>query len=117
MLIDRSQLEQVLMNIIINARDAMREGGTLTVSSSTRVVSDREARRTACPPGTLWKSVADTGNGIPQEVRERIFEPFFTTKQGKGTGMGLATVYGIVEGAAGWVDFDSTEGSGTTFRE
>lgn len=116
---DLGQLEQVLINLALNARDAMPQGGKLTIGTSSFETSvpssdpDREP-----PPGTyvqLW--VEDTGNGISDEVRQRIFEPFFTTKGvGKGSGLGLATVYGIIRQAGGYVSFDSEPGKGTTFR-
>jgi PAS domain S-box-containing protein len=116
-LIDRGQLEQVAMNLIINASDAMHGGGTLTVAARARSLSHADASRHGVRPGRYVElSVADTGVGIPPDVRERIFEPFFTTKGDRGTGMGLATVYGIVEGAGGWIDVESEVGTGTTFR-
>jgi PAS domain S-box-containing protein len=114
---DPAQLEQILMNLILNARDAMAQGGTLTVSSQARAVSASESQRHGVPSGDdVRVSVTDTGDGIPADVRGRIFEPFFTTKSDKGTGMGLATVYGIIEQAGGWIDVDSAIGVGTTFQ-
>jgi CheY-like chemotaxis protein len=102
---DATLLQQVLMNLCLNARDAMPEGGILTV----RTERDRERRE-------VLMQVSDTGGGIPPEFRERIFEPFFTTKEvGKGTGLGLATVYTIVEQHDGRIDVDSEVGAGTTF--
>jgi signal transduction histidine kinase/ActR/RegA family two-component response regulator len=102
-LADRSQLEQVIINLVVNARDAMPRGGTLTI----------RVRRT--PEGIVFVT-KDDGMGIPEHVRERIFEPFFTTKeQGKGTGLGLATVYGIVQQSGGRIDVESDVGVGTTF--
>ncbi|HEX4613364.1 MAG TPA: ATP-binding protein [Urbifossiella sp.] len=107
--IDRGQFEQVVMNLAVNAKDAMPAGGTLTIATATN--PDGGAVRTA------RVSVSDTGVGIPPDVREKIFEPFFTTKAvGKGTGLGLATVYGIVNQAGGRVAVDSVVGAGTTFR-
>jgi signal transduction histidine kinase len=107
-LADQGQLEQVLMNLAINARDAMPSGGVLTIAAAaTSVHGD------ACAEVT----VSDNGVGIPEHLRERIFEPFFTTKEpGKGTGLGLSTVYGIVTQSGGRIEVDSTEGIGTTFR-
>ncbi len=102
---DRGLIDQVLMNLLINGRDAMPDGGTLTVA--TRL--DEEERVTL--------EVSDTGHGMPADVRARIFEPFFTTKDpGKGTGLGLATVYTIVNQAGGTIEVESREGRGTTFR-
>jgi PAS domain S-box-containing protein len=116
-LMDRAQLEQVAMNLIINASDAMHDGGTLTIAGRARSMSEADALRQGVRPGEYVQlSVTDTGVGIPPEVRERIFEPFFTTKKDKGTGMGLATVYGIVDGAGGWIDVDTAPGRGTTFH-
>jgi two-component system cell cycle sensor histidine kinase/response regulator CckA len=108
---DRGQLEQVIMNLAVNARDAMPTGGTLTL-----------ATRRVDPPSLGEDPIArlivsDTGIGMTDEVKARIFEPFFTTKgPDKGTGLGLATVYGIVEQAGGHIEVDSTPGKGTTFR-
>jgi hypothetical protein len=116
-MMDRTELEQVLMNLIINAADAMGSGGTLTVTTQTHPLSVDEAARHGVPAREDVRiMIADTGAGIPPEVRERIFEPFFTTKTDKGTGMGLATVYGIVDQAGGWIDLDTAIGVGTTFQ-
>jgi two-component system cell cycle sensor histidine kinase/response regulator CckA len=109
---DRSQLEQVLMNLAINARDAMPEGGTLTIAATNVELED------GAVPGVDGEAVrlvvSDTGVGMPEEVLERAFEPFFSTKPaGEGTGLGLATVYGIVRGAGGQVDLRSGHGTGT----
>jgi PAS domain S-box-containing protein len=115
-LMDRAQLEQVLMNLIINASDAMRGGGTLKLATRARGASDRQVGTPGVPTGDYVEvSVSDTGVGMPSEVRERIFEPFFTTKPDEGTGMGLATVYDIVEQAGGWIEVESQPGVGTTF--
>jgi PAS domain S-box-containing protein len=100
---DRSQLEQVLMNLAVNARDAMPHGGKLSI-------------RTGASGDQVVLGVADTGTGMPPDVVSRIFEPFFTTKEmGKGTGLGLSTVYGIVKGAGGEVSVESDVGTGTVF--
>ena len=116
-MMDRTALEQILMNLIINASDAMAAGGTLTLATHTHVVSASESTVHRVPVGDDVRiTVADTGTGIPPAVLERIFEPFFTTKLEKGTGMGLASVYGIVEQAGGWIDVDSAIGVGTTFQ-
>jgi PAS domain S-box-containing protein len=115
-LIDRTQLEQILMNLILNARDAMPGGGTLTIASRTSSLSADEAGRRGVPAGDYVELLlSDTGVGMAPEVRERIFEPFFTTKKDRGTGMGLATVYGIIDQAGGWIDVESAPGHGTTF--
>jgi two-component system cell cycle sensor histidine kinase/response regulator CckA len=115
---DASNLEQVIMNLAVNARDAMLEAGTLTLSTAVvevdeeRVRHNREARRGRF----VCLSVADTGCGMDNATLRRIFEPFFTTKSvGKGTGMGLAMVYGILKQHGGWVEVHSQVGHGTTF--
>jgi two-component system, cell cycle sensor histidine kinase and response regulator CckA len=103
---DRGQIEQVLMNLAINAKDAMPDGGLLTISTAEVTGQGRFARLT----------IADTGCGMTDEVKRHLFEPFFTTKDvGKGTGLGLATVYGIVEQAGGAIEVESAPGAGTTF--
>jgi two-component sensor histidine kinase len=113
---DAGQLEQVLLNLASNARDAMPTGGTLRIA--TQLVAAEQAPANDLPPDQAWIliSVSDTGVGMPPEVRERIFEPFFTTKErGKGTGLGLALAYAMIEQAGGVVRVDSTLGAGTTF--
>lgn len=113
------RLEQVLVNLAVNAKDAMPDGGTFTISTNQVSFSAEEARaRPRHRPGHYVElKVHDTGNGISAAVRERIFERFFTTKPaGQGTGLGLWTVYGIVKDAGGIIDVDSHEGQGTTFR-
>jgi PAS domain S-box-containing protein len=117
---DRGQLEQVLMNLVVNARDAMPTGGVLRISTDEVVVTADAAERSPGPaqPGSyVCLSVSDTGTGIPEAVLARVFEPFFTTKEvGKGTGLGLSTVYGIVQQSGGRVTVESRVGGGSTFR-
>jgi PAS domain S-box-containing protein len=115
---DPNQMAQVLMNLGINARDAVPEGGALTIRTSNRTVSAQEALSLpGLEPGDyVVLSVTDTGSGIPEHVRPHVFEPFFTTKQpGQGTGLGLATVYGIVKQSGGGIYVESEERQGTTF--
>ncbi|RPI03654.1 MAG: PAS domain S-box protein [Ignavibacteriae bacterium] len=115
---DETQLRQVLVNLIANAKDAMPEGGRLTVTLSTETVNKTMAETIpSALEGTfaVW-SIADTGTGIPSEQLEKIFEPFFTTKEiTKGTGLGLSIVAGIVKGHKGFMSVQSTVGKGTTF--
>jgi PAS domain S-box-containing protein len=115
---DAGSMNQVLMNLCLNARDAMPEGGRLTVETANAVVDEDYARRhlPARAGEFVRLRVADTGEGIPPEVLPRIFEPFFTTKgPGKGTGLGLAMVFGIVQQHHGWIDCASEVGQGTRF--
>jgi len=115
---DAGQMQQVLMNLCLNARDAMPQGGQLLVRTKQLVLSAEDARRhVAARPGKFIRlDVCDTGHGIPPEIRSRIFEPFFTTKEpGRGSGLGLATVYGIVNEHRGWIELESEVGKGTTF--
>jgi two-component system, cell cycle sensor histidine kinase and response regulator CckA len=118
-LADRGQLEQVIVNLAVNARDAMPDGGTLTIETR-RVSSDDEPAAARCSKQTPYYAlivVRDTGSGIDDATRRQMFDPFFTTKEiGHGTGLGLATVHGIVEQAGGTIVVDSVLGSGTTFR-
>jgi two-component system cell cycle sensor histidine kinase/response regulator CckA len=115
---DPGQIEQVLMNLAANARDAMPDGGRLTIATANRTIPAAAVHpRPGLPPGAYAiVAVSDTGEGMPEEVQRHIFEPFFTTKeQGKGTGLGLATVYGIVKQSGGGIYVDSVVGAGTTF--
>ncbi len=114
---DAGQLEQVIMNLVVNAKDSMPEGGRLTLQSSDVTVRQNFREHRFIQPGRYAViSVADTGHGMDKETKSRIFEPFFTTKEkGKGTGLGLSTVYGIVKQSNGYVFAESEVGAGTTF--
>ena len=113
---DPSQLENVVLNLAVNARDAMAGGGTLTIATSQHRVEGEEAERYGVAPGEFLRlCVADTGAGMPPDVVRRAFEPFFTTKAvGKGTGLGLSQVFGFVRQSGGHVRIDSTPGEGTS---
>lgn len=116
---DAGMMEQVLMNLVVNARDAMPDGGRITIRTSAVTLDSEAARENANrrPGEFLCLCVADTGTGMDADILKRIFDPFFTTKeQGKGTGLGLATVDGIVAQHKGWIEVESTIGKGTTFR-
>jgi nitrogen-specific signal transduction histidine kinase/ActR/RegA family two-component response regulator len=116
---DAGMLDQVAMNLAVNARDAMPEGGTLRISTSEKVVDEagKVEHPDAIPGRYVCLSVSDTGCGIAPEVLPRIFEPFFTTKDaGKGTGLGLATVFGIVKQHHGWLTVDTELRKGSTFK-
>lgn len=116
---DAGQLEQVFMNLAVNARDAMPDGGRLSIATEECNLSDRRAVEAGLHGNgsCVRVSVSDTGLGMSPEVKSRIFEPFFTTKgPGKGTGLGLATVYGMVQQAGGAILVESEPGAGTTFH-
>ncbi|HWL66025.1 MAG TPA: ATP-binding protein [Actinomycetota bacterium] len=116
---DPGQIEQVLMNLAVNARDAMPGGGMLLIETCPIRLDDAAASRFVDLPAGNYVSlrVMDTGSGMPPEVVRKAFDPFFTTKpEGQGTGLGLATVYGIVKGVSGHLTIDSVEGAGTTFE-
>ncbi|MGB7377818.1 MAG: ATP-binding protein, partial [Rivularia sp. (in: cyanobacteria)] len=116
---DSTQLHQVLLNLCLNARDAMSNGGKLTISTDNIVIDNNYAgmHLDAKVGSYVVISVSDTGIGIPQELLDRIFEPFFTTKEfGKGTGLGLSTVIGIIKGHNGFINVSSTVSKGTEFE-
>jgi PAS domain S-box-containing protein len=116
---DPAQIEQAVMNLAINAADAMPDGGRLIIQSQNVVVDESNARlHVGTPPGNyVLLTVSDTGCGMDKEILDHIFEPFFTTKGiGKGTGLGLASVYGIVKGHGGYIHCQSRAGQGTTFK-
>jgi two-component system cell cycle sensor histidine kinase/response regulator CckA len=116
---DRRQLDQVIMNLVVNARDAMPEGGIIRIDTQDmRLAEDRHRGRVTLPAGRYAViRVRDDGVGIPEDRLEKIFEPFYTTKRpGEGTGLGLSTVYGIVKQSAGYVFVDSTPGLGSSFE-
>ena len=117
--VDPGQMEQVLVNMAINARDAMPGGGALSIDTRNRVVDEREAAGLPglAPGDFVVLSLSDSGSGMSADVVERIFEPFFTTKpMGSGTGLGLAICYGVIKEAGGFIAVESVVGEGTTFR-
>jgi two-component system cell cycle sensor histidine kinase/response regulator CckA len=116
---DRRKLEQVVMNLVVNARDAMPDGGTIRIESEALTLRDDLLRDRAVVPAGDYAviRVADTGCGIPEDRLQKIFEPFYTTKKtGEGTGLGLSTAYGIVKQTGGFIFVDSTEGEGSIFQ-
>jgi nitrogen-specific signal transduction histidine kinase len=116
---DRSQIEQVIVNLVVNARDAMPKGGSLTIETGSLYLDAAAAREhIGLQPGPhVMLSITDTGTGVDPETLSHIFEPFFTTKEvGQGTGLGLAIVYGVVRQNAGAITVTSTVGRGTSFR-
>jgi PAS domain S-box-containing protein len=116
-LVDAGQMEQVIVNLAVNARDAMPNGGTLTIETAEVLVPDPPPENSPVAAGRYAVlRICDTGTGIKPEIQPRIFEPFFTTKEtGRGTGLGLSTVYGIVKQSGGEITFASAPGSGTVF--
>ncbi|OPX36511.1 MAG: hypothetical protein B1H11_07335 [Desulfobacteraceae bacterium 4484_190.1] len=116
---DPGSMEQVIMNLVVNARDAMPDGGKIFVRTENVAVDEEycKTHRYARPGDFICLSVQDTGVGLDQSIIDRIFEPFFTTKgHGKGTGMGLSVVYGIVKHHQGWINVESSPGKGATFK-
>ncbi|MBC7738037.1 MAG: response regulator [Candidatus Saccharibacteria bacterium] len=117
--VDRRQLEQVMMNLVVNARDAMPEGGTIRIDSEAVTLLEPMTRDRATVPAGSYAliRVSDTGTGIPEDRLQKIFEPFFTTKKvGEGTGLGLSTAYGIIKQSGGFIFVDSTVGVGSIFQ-
>ncbi len=115
---DRRQLEQVMMNLVVNARDAMRESGEVMIETERRILHEPLRRDRALVPSGIYVAVTvtDAGVGIPPDKLQKVFEPFFTTKRtGEGTGLGLSTVYGIVKQSGGFVFVESVLGSGSVF--
>jgi two-component system, cell cycle sensor histidine kinase and response regulator CckA len=118
LLADQTQMQQIVLNLCVNARDAMPKGGTITVATTVHPGTDLVLRHHQADPARRYAclAIADTGTGMTPEVRGRLFEPFFTTKQvNHGTGLGLAVVYGIVSSHRGFIDVESTLGTGSTF--
>jgi two-component system cell cycle sensor histidine kinase/response regulator CckA len=112
-------LEQVLLNLTVNARDAIQNGGEISITTSMLEVKEGDAarHREARPGWFVMLAVRDSGCGMAPEVVRHLFEPFFTTKEvGKGTGLGLATVYGIIQQHSGWIEVETAVGCGTEFR-
>ena len=117
MSIDASQMENALLNLVINARDAMPERGNITIEANNRCFEeDVKERDFTIPPGNYVSvAVSDSGSGMQSEILDRVFEPFFTTKEvGSGTGLGLSMVYGFTKQSGGYVKINSQPGGGTT---
>ena len=114
---DPDQMAQVIMNLVVNARDAMPQGGLLTIETENTKIEESGGPQDSLSPGNyVVLTISDTGCGIPDDIQQRVFEPFFTTKEhGKGTGLGLSTVYGIINQSGGCVFLDSEQGQGTSF--
>ncbi len=117
---DSTELQQIILNLCLNARDAMPSGGTITIS--TNLIPKKETKQlqselTINAGDYVLLTVVDTGTGMTEEVRERMFDPFYTTKEiGKGSGLGLAMVYGIMQGIGGAIHVESKHGEGTIFK-
>jgi len=115
---DRSQIEQVLMNLYLNASQAMSDRGSIFLKTTNMICDEQYVQAHGVPTGKYVKvSVRDTGCGMDKEVKRRIFEPFFTTKEmSRGTGLGLASAFGIVKNHNGFIDVESLPDQGTTFN-
>ncbi len=116
---DRGQIEQIFLNLVVNARDAMPNGGKIKIETCNKELSEDSLERPdSLEPGSyVFLSISDTGEGIPPEIKEKIFDPFFTTKDpGKGTGMGLSIVYSVIKQSGGDIVVESEPGKGTTFK-
>jgi signal transduction histidine kinase len=115
--VDPGQMQQVLLNLTLNARDAMKQVGKLTIRTRNVEIDDAQ-KWPGVPPGSyVLLEVIDTGCGMPEDIRSRVFEPFFTTKlSGKGTGLGLSIVYGIVTQTKGYISVESAPGEGAKFE-